>query len=169
MLLWPPVGYDTVMPANTAAFDEAAAFETSPKGYVATTTTFDAYVAVGADTLSVTVEVPTLDAAVAGESVPAVVEDGWFETFERRIDEMGDITTGEVTAREVVRHSDTVVIDVTLAARTGHETEDALAVINFVEGTWVGGIIPGYEYEERIQAIREAASQAGGSDDTSLS
>jgi hypothetical protein len=151
------------MAEPTAAFDVAPEFEASPKGYAATTATFDAYVVVGAESVTVTVEVPTLDAAVVGETVPDVVEDGWFDTFRRRVSDLSGVTTADLGEPDVTRHETTVVVETAVPLRPDRVATDALAVINFVEVTWFGGVVPGYDYDERVQAAREAASEAGGS------
>lgn len=156
------------MTERRSAFDGAPEFEVSEKGYTATTTNFDAYVALGADSMTVTVEVPTLDAVVLDETVPDVVEDGWYETFQRRVKDVDGATTTSVIGPDLTRHEDTIAVEVTIDAREQTIVSDALAVINFIEMTWFGGVIPGYEYEDRVQAVREQASEAGGSDETKL-
>lgn len=156
------------MTVKSQAFEGAAEFEPSEKGYTATTATFDAYVVLGSDTLTVTVEVPTLDAVVVGESVPDVVEDGWYDTFQRRVRDVDAATTATVTGPHITRHEETIAVETTVDVREATVVSDALAVINFIEMTWFGGVIPGYDYEERVQSVREQASEAGGSDETTL-
>ncbi|MFW5938219.1 MAG: DUF5813 family protein, partial [Halanaeroarchaeum sp.] len=41
----------------------------------------------------------------------------------------------------------------------GAAGDDVVAVVSFVEGTLMQGIIPGYDYEERIQRLRERARE----------
>lgn len=163
-----PYGYPRYMTVRSSIFDDAAEFEASEKGYIATTSTFDAYVVLGSETLTVTVEVPTLDAAVVNETVPDVVEDGWYDTFQRRVRDVEGATTAGVTGPVLSRHEGTIAVETTIDMREGAAVSDALAVINFVEMTWFGGVIPGYEYEERVQNVREQASEVGGSDETTL-
>lgn len=152
------------MPAPIDDFKTAPEYEASPKGFVVTTATFDAYVAVGATSVTVTVELPTLDAAVVGETVADVVEDGWFDTFRRRVVDVDGITPAEIDEPTVERRGETVIVETSVSVRDGHAAGDALAFVNFVEGTWFGGIVPGYDYEERVRSVREAASETGGSD-----
>jgi hypothetical protein len=153
------------MSVPTDAFDTAPEFKPSSKGYVVTTATFDAYVAVGATSVTITVELPMLDAVVVGESVAEVVEDGWFDTFRRRVEDVDGLTPADIADPTVERRSESVIVETSVSVRDGHAASDALAVVNFVEGTWFGGIIPGYEYEDRVRSVREAASEMGGSDD----
>ena len=44
--------------------------------------------------LAVTATVPTIDAVVADETVAPVVQEGWLETFERRLEDVGGVTRG---------------------------------------------------------------------------
>jgi hypothetical protein len=152
---------------------EHGAFEERGEGYAVTTTAFDATVRVSAagDTLSyrVLVVVPTLDAAVEGEAVAPVVQEGWFETFERRVGhhdgttrvDPGDpIVTLDVDAGEVRVE---VGFETTTPARG---TEDAKALVDFVEGTYLQGIVPGYDYRDPvaglIQQAEDRSKGAGG-------
>jgi len=153
------------------AFEAHDAFERADGWFDLTTTAFEARVTAGATderALRYTLEVraPTLEAATAdevGESVAA----GWFDTYERRL----------ADAPMAVRH------DVELAERrVFEEAGDAVAVFGFewgnadqapdiakslseyVEGTYVEGIVPGYEYEPPVSDLLSAARQSGGDD-----
>lgn len=146
-------------------FAAASAFEATDTGFAVTTTTFDATVAPGSSSVTVTVEVPTLGAAVVDETVPEVVEDGWFDTFRRRVADVEGLTPATVAEPAVTRHAERVAVETTVSVRTGAAADDALAVVNFIEGTWFGGIVPGYEYIEAVQAVRSEAARQGGSDE----
>jgi hypothetical protein len=39
--------------------------------------------------------------------------------------------------------------------------DDAAAIINYVEGTYVQGIIPGYDYVDPVAGLVDRARQAG--------
>lgn len=147
-------------------FEAASKVVGTESGYVVETATFEAVATVGADTVGVTVELPTLSAVVVDESVAEVVEDGWFETLERRLDGVVDVTPATVSAPTIERHVDSVVVTVEVTPRSGSVVDDVVAVVNFIEGTWVGGIIPGYEYVDRVAALRDSAAEMGGSDHT---
>lgn len=153
------------MTAPTDEFEAAPEFESSAKGYIVTTATFDASVAVGATNVIVTVEMPTLDAAVVDQSVATVVEDGWFDTFRRRVVDVDGLAPADIAEPTVERRAETVVVETSVTVRDGHAASDALAFVNFVEGTWFGGIVPGYEYEDRVRSVRQTASEMGASDD----
>ena len=137
---------------------------------VVTSTPFDGRIAAveaddGRIEFDVTVTVPTLSAVVA-DGVADVVEDGWLDTFERRIDTIGDVTAaGHDLAPTVERDGDEVVVAESirdLNERRG--LDDAVAVVDYVEGTYVQGVIPGYEYGEPVSGLISRARAAGGSD-----
>ena len=144
-------------------------FEPREDGYAVTTTAFEGSVEVDADggaaVFTVTVAVPMLD-AVTDEAVATVVEEGWFETFELRIDDVDGAIRGDDAAVSVERDGDDAVVTVELRdldATRG--AADAAAVVEYVEGTYVEGIIPGYEYTEPVTLlVQRAADTAGGSE-----
>lgn len=111
----------------------------------------------------VQVQAPSLGHAV-DEHVADVVEDGWFDTFQRRVTDVGAITQGEHDLSPTVHRSGgDVVVELTFTdinERRG--VDDANALINFVEGTYAQGIIPGYEYIEPASQLIEDARQTGG-------
>ena len=133
-----------------------------------TSTPFEAGVAVaerddGRLEFDVTVRVPTID-AVAEEHVDDVVVDGWYETFERRIATIGDVTgAGHDLDPAVSREGDEAVVEASFAdinERRG--VDDAAAIVDYVEGTYVQGVIPGYEYGEPVTGLIDRARAAGG-------
>ncbi|SFR51813.1 DUF5813 family protein [Halogeometricum limi] len=134
-----------------------------------TATVFDGRVTVGEDggeiTFDVTVRVPMLDATVADDVAP-VVEDGWYETFELRAADVGGVTKAEHDfAVDVTRAGETAVVSTSFSdinERRG--VEDAGAVIDYVEGTYVQGIIPGYEYTEPVSGLINRATDAANGD-----
>ncbi|MFB6132527.1 MAG: DUF5813 family protein [Halanaeroarchaeum sp.] len=128
--------------------------------FVPTETTFEACVTVEGDRVRVESAVPTLDAVVDGETVAPVVEDGWLETFERRVRNVDGVTRAEEAAVATVERRDssvTVVVD--LRSTPDTVGDDVVAVDSFVEGTWMEGIVPGYDYVDRVQQLRERARQ----------
>lgn len=149
------------------AFRSHGSFEPDDERYEHVTTPFDAAVDVtesdgGRARFEVTVRAPSLDAAVA-EDVAPVVEDGWFETFELRVEDVGSVTRGDEVEVEVGRTDDEVVVEMTyedIDARRG--ADDANALVNFVEGTYVQGVIPGYEYTEPVAGLVSSARDAAG-------
>ncbi|GAB7095616.1 DUF5813 family protein [Halolamina litorea] len=143
--------------------------------FVATATPFEGVVdAESADggriRFVVTVRVPMLD-EVTEDDVAPVVEEGWYETLERRLGNIGGgVLAGghdPEPAVETVTHDGTRVAEVTTAfdeidPRRG--VNDAAAFIDFVEGTYVQGVIPGYDYTDPVAGIMAEARRAGGSD-----
>lgn len=148
--------------------DAFAPLEDGP-GYDLETTVFDAVVT--ADDAEgkrdgefrVTVTLPTLDAAVAGETVADVVEDGWFETLERRLEDVfGVAHTSTHDEPTLVRGADEVTVTLEYVAwDAGEGVEDAKALIEFVEGTFAQGIVPGYEYQGAAATLLENAQNRG--------
>ncbi|RQG98816.1 DUF5813 family protein [Natrarchaeobius oligotrophus] len=153
------------------------AFEPTADGYELTTTVFDATVTASEaegerdGRFTATVVLPTLDAAVADEAVASVVEDGWFETLERRLADVFTVAHTD-THDEPIVERDATDVTVTLGyvawnAREG--VEDAKALVEYVEGTFAQGIVPGYEYRgaaatllENAQSRGQSASEDGG-------
>ncbi|SEH61568.1 hypothetical protein SAMN05192561_11319 [Halopenitus malekzadehii] len=135
-----------------------------------TTTAFDGRVTVDRPTSSateatsftVTITLPTLS-AVTDEHVADVVEDGWFETFELRVEDVSGVTKRSRDLDPSVRRSGSeIVVEVSLTdANTARGVADAAAFVDFVEGTYVQGIIPGYDYTEPVRSIRSKARQQG--------
>jgi hypothetical protein len=150
------------------AFRRHDSFErTEDASYEHVTTAFDAAVtpvaADGAVRFELTMIVPTLD-AVTDDDVAPVVEDGWYETFALRVEDVGGVTaTGRDLSPSVSRDGDAVVVEMAfddLDANRG--VDDAHALVNFVEGTYVQGIVPGYDYRAPVTEILSRAQDAAG-------
>jgi hypothetical protein len=152
------------------AFRDHSAFEEVETGrYESVATPFEGVVDVDADDdgrlqFTVTVSVPLLD-EVTEDHVAEVVEDGWYETFALRIEDIGGVTAAEHDLDPTVdREHRQAVVRVSFAdinERRG--VDDAGAVIDYVEGTFVQGIIPGYQYTAPVTSLIDTARQAGGS------
>ncbi|ELZ49576.1 hypothetical protein C464_03841 [Halorubrum coriense DSM 10284] len=150
------------------AFGDHGSFERDGDGWVSTTTAFDGRVRAepadeGRVRFAVTVRVPTLS-AVAADGVADVVEDGWADTFERRAVDVGGVTRKDREFDPAVeRDGDEITVSYALVdinERRG--VDDAGALIDFVEGTYVQGVIPGYEYTAPVSDLLSAARQQGG-------
>ncbi|MFP8956002.1 DUF5813 family protein [Natrialbaceae archaeon A-CW3] len=139
-------------------------------GYALETTVFEtAVTATPADgerdgEFAVTVVLPTLDAATDDDVAP-VVEDGWFETFERRLEDAFSVAqTSTYDAPRVERDLAAGEVSVVLEYVAWDATEgvdDAKTLIEYVEGTYAQGIIPGYSYRGPAAALLANAQQAG--------
>lgn len=154
------------------AFADHDGFVPAPDGdgFVPTNTPFDGRITVdvqqdGQSVFNVSVRVPMLSAVTEGE-VAEVVEEGWYETFTLRVLDVGDIFRTPRDLDPVIRRTgDGIFIEETITdpdERRG--IADTAALIDFIEGTYVQGVIPGYEYTEPVASILAEARQRAGSD-----
>jgi hypothetical protein len=151
------------------AFDYHDAFERDGDAYLVSTTAFEGRVTAvdGPEYLSaytVTIRVPTLAAATA-DDVGDAVQSGWFETLERRLEDAPTATRSDVELATFDVEEDGEDIYVTYGFEWGNAdraAEIAKAFVEYVEGTYVEGVIPGYEYLEPVSDLVSAASQDGG-------
>lgn len=153
------------------AFRDHGSFERRGEGrYAHVATPFEAGVDVAAGedgrvAFDVAVRLPVLS-TVAVEDVAPVVEEGWLETLERRVADASGVVRGDHdVSPATTREGDEAVVSASFAdlnERRG--VDDANAVVNFVEGTYVQGVIPGYEYTEPVTSLVGRARAAGGSD-----
>ena len=145
------------------------AFEPTDGAYELTTTVFDATVtATDAEGprdghVTVTVSLPTLGAAVAGDAVADIIERDWFETLERRLADVFTVAhTDTYDEPAVDRTADRVRVVLEYTAWDAREgVEDAKALVEFVEGTFAEGIVPGYEYVGPAATLLENAQSRG--------
>lgn len=149
------------------AFDDHEAFEAEAEGYAVTTTPLGSRVrtettADGEEvSYRVIVTPPTLDAVVEGETVAEVVEEGWFETFERRMEDPHQAGRGLAPiVPEVRREGESVRVEMAFTSdRPDRAAENAKALVEYVEGTWMQGLIPGYDYREPAASLLDRAAQ----------
>ncbi|MFB6086429.1 MAG: DUF5813 family protein [Halodesulfurarchaeum sp.] len=123
---------------------------------------FEARVTVGKGTVTLVQELPTLDATVVGETVAPVVEDGWEETLERRVMDVTGVVD-PVSGPSVKRRDGTIRVEMELEDGGKPVAEAVRHAADFVESTWVEGIIPGYDYDERVKRIRNRAMETAES------
>jgi hypothetical protein len=116
---------------------------------------FEAWIRIDTQSVLLISSVPTLNATVTGDPVAPVVEEGWFETLERRLEDAPSVTDGDVGEPMVTREETTIRVETPLRSGPIDAPADAIAVANYVEGTWIQGIIPGYEYDDRVAGIRD--------------
>jgi hypothetical protein len=151
------------------AFADHESFErVDGDGYESTTTPFEGRVEVepadeGRHRFAVTVRVPTLSAVVDGD-VADVVEDGWYETFELRLEDVDGVLRRERgVVPEVERDGETVVVEAAFEdIDERRAVDDAGALVDYVEGTYVQGIIPGYDYTDPVASILSRAEETAG-------
>lgn len=152
------------------AFDHHDAFEPADDAtYRLTTTVFEGTVtATDADDwqahYTVTVHAPSLQGATAGE-VGDAVADGWFKTLELRLEDAPAATRATVELDEyaVERDGDDVVVTYEFTLGDADRAADvAKAFVEYVEGTYVEGIIPGYDYQGPVADLLSDAASGGG-------
>lgn len=154
-----------------AAFERHGSFEAGETGYQIDTTPFEGRVEAGeaaadwALAYTVTVRVPTIEAATEEAIGPAVAE-GWLDTLERRLADAPKATRAsvELDAFDVATDDGTVVITYEFTLGSPDRAADvAKTFVEYVEGTYVEGIIPGYDYGPPVEGLLDAA-QSGGAE-----
>jgi hypothetical protein len=150
------------------AFEAHEQITDTEEGYAIDTTIFDGFVRAseGPDwknTYTVTVFVPTLSAATA-EAVGPAVEEGWRDTLERRLEDAPQATRSNVDLHDLSVEDIDDELQITFTFEWG-DADRAAAIaktfVEYVEGTYVEGIVPGYEYESPVADLLSAASQSG--------
>lgn len=151
--------------APSEELSQHEAFESETDGHRLSTIVFDAWVSVetraGGDQYTVRVRVPALDHATEDQVGPTVRKD-WFETFERRLHDAPKATRATVSLDDltVEDNGDTVTVRYLF---TNRDPATAVGIAKtfgeFVEGTYVEGIVPGYEYEPPVTELLADASQ----------
>ncbi|QGN08128.1 hypothetical protein Hrd1104_13030 [Halorhabdus sp. CBA1104] len=156
----------------TAVADAMAAhdaFEAGNDRYRVTTTAFDGTVTatetdgVGYE-FTVTVRAPMLGAAIEDEVVGPAVEEGWFDTYERRLEDAPKATRAQVELdsydlREQGREAIATFRFTFGDAARG--VEIAKTIVEYVEGTYVEGVVPGYEYGSPVADLLQRATTTG--------
>ncbi|MFC6733609.1 MULTISPECIES: DUF5813 family protein [unclassified Haladaptatus] len=160
---------DDVPDRAVRAFDEHADFTADGSRFVSTATEFDAHVTVSETDdwdlhYLVTVHAPLLS-SVTEDDVHEVVEDGWFETFELRLEDAPGAVVQNIELGEFeVRRSggDAIVTFGFEYGNAGNAPEIAHALIDYVEGTYMEGVIPGYTYLPPVADMVSRAHQSSG-------
>jgi len=136
--------------------------------YAVTTTVFDGDISIetadGAAIFSVVITVPMIDSVVDGHVAPPV-QKGWVDTFGRRMADAESATRGHETLDiKTTRKDDTAVVETTFTdIDPSRGVDDAVSLVEFAEGTYVEGVIPGYDYTDPVtQLIQRASDAAGG-------
>lgn len=174
---------DAMPERASRAFESHGRFASADGGYALTTTDFDSRVTAtttetatptasagetdeSAIRYTVTVRVPMLSAAVR-ESVGPSVEEGWFETLSLRLEDAAAATRNEVAIDQYALERDGTAA----VARYVFEWDNAdtapdlaKAIIEFVEGTYLQGVVPGYEYRDPVAGMLARARQDDAGD-----
>lgn len=151
------------------AFADHQAFEPTDTRFTITTTRFDATVT--ADEIdesrlryTVTVRTPMLSTA-AEEAVGPAVEKGWFETLERRIEGAGGAIRRDIELEDTSltrEDGDAVVTMIFEWLDEADAPSISKSLAEYVEGTYVAGVVPGYEYGEPVAGLLSRASHDDG-------
>ena len=169
---------DEVPERATRAFERHEAFVRDGDGYAVTTTRFDGVVRIAetdewALRYTLTVRVPMLSTAVEGP-VGDAVEAGWFETLERRLEDATMATRADVELGTYAVEEDDgdAVVEFGFAYGNADRAPEVVkSMAEFVEGTYVEGVVPGYDYRGPVAALLSQATQGdedGGSSPTPL-
>jgi hypothetical protein len=151
------------------AFEGHEAFERDGEWFDVTTTRFDGR-ATAAETddwdLRYTIEVraPMLSAATEGP-VGSAVEDGWFETYELRLEDADMAVRQDVAfddQRVIEESGDAVAVFEFEWGNADHAPAMVKAMVEYVEGTYMEGIVPGYDYVQPVSEMLSQARQADG-------
>ena len=151
------------MDETADAFEAHDAYERDGEEFSLSTTPFDGRVAVEDSHYRVRVEVPTL-AAATEESVAEAVADGWFETLALRLEDAPGATRADVEVPEptVEQVGETVVVECEFVHENPERAaEAAKALLEYVEGTYVEGIVPGYSYLPPVADLLSRARRHG--------
>ncbi|WP_255148794.1 DUF5813 family protein [Halorarius halobius] len=157
------------------AFDSHDAFERAGDEFALTTTAFDGTVTASetddwAHRYVLTVRAPMLSAAVEGDVGPAV-EDGWFDTFSLRLEDAPGAVRDDVELAELDVHEldgDAVAVFEFEWGNADRAPAIAKALAEYVEGTYMEGIVPGYDYTEPVASMLSQASQGEAGSGTPL-
>ena len=154
-----------------AAFENSEGFVGCADGFRAVDTPFDAHVRLVEQDES-TVEyvldcqVPSLDAVVEGDTLSDALLDGWAETMARRLGDAGHATSLEALEVDCSWDRDQfeVVFRIHRPVDRAPPIADLLALVGYLEGTYLQGLIPGYSYQEPAAGMLEQAERRGRAD-----
>ena len=154
------------------AFQAHDAFERDGEWFSVTTTKFDARVT-AAETdgrsIAYTLEVraPMLSTAAEG-SVGTAIEEGWFDTYELRLEDAGMVVREDLAFEEqrvLEEAGEAVAVFAFEFGNADRAPDVAKAIAEYVEGTYVEGIVPGYEYGPPVSALLSRARRSDGEGD----
>jgi hypothetical protein len=154
------------------ALESHDAFERDGEWFSVTTTKFDARVtAAETDDWAIAyileVRAPMLSTAAEG-SVGSAVEDGWFDTYELRLEDATMAVRQDLAfddQRVIEEAGDAVAIFEFEWGNADHAPGMAKAIAEYVEGTYMEGIVPGYEYGPPVSSLLSRARQSDNEGD----
>lgn len=153
------------MSSAERAFSRHEAYSEDGDGHRLETTGFEGRVTIEDDGYRLVVRAPTLDAAVE-ESVGPALRDGWFETFELRLEDAPGAVQGHVELDDltVTSADGEVVVEMSFDLHPGRAPDVAKALAEYVEGTYMEGVVPGYSYRPPVSEMLSRARQGEGED-----
>lgn len=159
----------TMPESVTAAFDAHEAYERDGDEYELTTTTFDGRVRASetdgwATEYTVVVRTPMLSSVVDGEVGPDL-EAGWFDTLALRVEDAPGAVRDSVDLDRLDVHEelgDAVVVFEFSRGSADRAPAIAKALAEYVEGVYMEGIVPGFDYGTPVDSMLAAASQGEG-------
>lgn len=148
------------------ALEDNDAFAAGTDGYRVTTTPFTTAITASerddyATDFTVRVETPTLRTAVTDGEVGDAVQRGWLDTLERRLEDapMATRVSVDIDGFDVSTDGDTVAVTYEFSyGDAGRAVDIAKTFVEYVEGTYVEGVVPGYEYGEPVADLLGAAA-----------
>ncbi|UPM41685.1 DUF5813 family protein [Halocatena salina] len=146
------------------AFERHETYTDADEGFVVETTVFDSRVVAEASEETVytlTIRTPTLAGAVE-EDVGDNLLAGWFETFERRVEDAPKAVRAEIDLT-VDMHSEDGEAIVTLQFpfdRPDRAPAVVKAMAEYVEGTYVEGVVPGFTYRPPVSELLADATHS---------
>ena len=154
------------------AFDAHDAFERDGEAFVVTTSTFGGRVTAAetedwALAYTLEVQVPMLSATTE-EAVGPAVEEGWFDTFALRLEDAPGAVRQDLELDDlsVDRVADEAVATFSFEwGNADHVPGMTKAISEYVEGTYVEGIVPGYQYGPPVSELLSSARSSGGDGD----
>ncbi|WP_254536339.1 DUF5813 family protein [Halomarina litorea] len=163
---------DEVPDAARRAFEAHDAFseDADDGAYRLETTDFDGRVtAAESDTewalrYTVTVRAPTLDAAVE-EDVGPNLQEGWLDTLELRSADAPGAVRERVTLDDhaVRTEGEEVVVEYVFTMGDADRAPAvAKAMAEYVEGTYMEGVVPGFTYRPPVADLLDEATQGDG-------
>jgi hypothetical protein len=109
--------------------------------------------------------------AVTVEEVGPDLESGWFDTFERRLEDAPGAVRDRVELAAFDLQQDGSEAVVTFGFEWGNADrapDIAKALAEYVEGTYMEGIVPGFDYREPVDSMLSAGSLGDGAGGTPL-
>jgi hypothetical protein len=152
------------------AFSRHDAYSEDGDGFALDTTAFEGRVLLkddGEDAVGyrLVVRAPTLEAAVE-ESVGPALQEGWLETFELRLEDAPGAVRGAVEVEDltVTAADGEAVVEMTFRLGPTRAPDVAKALAEYVEGTYMEGIVPGYSYRPPVSEMLARARQGEDGD-----